>query len=208
MEQNETKSDLSFVYFLLVCLLTIIVLGESIVIFRLNGSKITTNTTKTTSVDKGTSLISPTKNQNGSMSILLDANQTVTLGKTLNAKIIFTSSITPVGGVDAVLVFDPALVKIQKITQNKDIFGQFLVNANNETVGRIKITAYVPTKQLIGPQTLATLKIQLLKNTPAEVKLEFVTPGETKDSNLVSQVDNKDILGTVIPLRLVPDISR
>lgn len=202
-EQKRAQTDFSFIYFLLVCLLGLVVLGESLIIINLVSQKPAAPVPESRPLVKVTP--SPSKTMGGgSMSLVLLDKGEVVVGKDLRAQLIFNSPSTPVGGVDAILTFDPKLIAVKTISPNTNLFVQIPVNRNLEKQGRIKITAYQPKKVLLGSSVLATLTLRLLKNEQGELALEFVGVGNKKDSNLISQTDPQDILKSVMSLSLEP----
>ena len=96
------------------------------------------------------------------------------------------------------------MVKISKITPNADLFNQIFANRTQEASGKIKLTAYLPKKPLIGQQTLATFNFELITKKAAVLGLEFTAPGQSADSNLVSWESQQDILSRVVPLKVEP----
>lgn len=186
----SVKVDFSFIYFLVICLLTLVVVSESLVIVNLFPGK--------ASQPSGSTL--PTVGQtqyNATMSVVWEKQPN-------KVKIVFDSPKVAVSGVDAVLTFDPKLVKISKITPNADLFNQIFANRTQEASGRIKFTAYLPKKPLVGQQMLAIFDFQRLTKKAVVLGLEFTAPGQSADSNLVSWETQKDILGKVVPLKVEP----
>lgn len=200
-EQKQTKTDFHFIYFLLVCLLSLVVIGESIIISKMVLSSKPEVQTQT----NGTAAITPVpKAKQGIMAISLVPGEKVAANKVLKVKITFNSPKTAVSGADAIIIFDPKVVAVGAVTPNKLAFKTVSVNRQQEKEGRIKITAFQPLKSLIGLQDLASLDIRLLKNQTSVVRLEFIKTGETKDSNLIPQTGSNDLLGSTVPLNLVP----
>ena len=119
----------------------------------------------------------------------------------LKAQINFDSQEIAVGGVDALLKFDPVILKIGEIILNQDLFEQLSFNREKEKEGLIKITGYLPKKLVNQVQILATLEVSRLNNQPTVLGLEF-EKGKTNDSNLISWQSPKDILGEVVPLKI------
>ncbi|PIY65424.1 hypothetical protein COY91_02340 [Candidatus Shapirobacteria bacterium CG_4_10_14_0_8_um_filter_39_15] len=192
---NNRNHDFGFSYFLTVCLLALIVMAETLVIIS---QQINLPIVGNNQVGQGTVTPTPlpirSADSLGTLSfVLVNQNQ---------VKLVFNSPKIPVGGVDAVLLFDPKAVKISKITPDKNVFTQFAVNDKQALAGRIKITAYYPQRQLTGTQTVAVLDLQFLQKISTSLRLEFKGEQQTIDSNLVSQIDQRDILGKVIPLIL------
>jgi len=140
--------------------------------------------------------------EEGTIKIILEENQKIVSKKNLNAKIIFNSPHQPIGGMDVILNFDPKIVSVVDISENKKIFRQIITNTQKQKEGEIKITAYQPTGVLMGEETLASLTFQLLKETPTSIKIKFLGPEVVTDSNLVSQTTQKDILREVENLNL------
>jgi hypothetical protein len=120
------------------------------------------------------------------------------------ARIVLDSPKVAISGADAVLTFDPKLVKITKIVPNADLFNQIFANRTQEASGKIKITAYLPKKPLLGQQTLAVFDFQLLTKKAAILGLQFTAAGQSADSNLVSWESQQDILSRVVPLKIEP----
>ena len=186
------KIDFSFIYFLVICLLTLVVVSESLVIVNLFPGKTGQPTTTT---GQGTGQI--TGQSMALMSIVWDKQPN-------KVKIVFDSPKVAISGADAILTFDPKLVKIGKITPNADLFNQIFANRTQEASGKIKLTAYLPKKPLIGQQTLATFNFELITKKAAVLGLEFTAPGQSADSNLVSWESQQDILSRVVPLKVEP----
>lgn len=199
------KYDFSFLYFLAICLLALVVMMESVSLLGYFPSR-----QKLTSVSRPPSeAIVPTqpKRLPGFMSIILAGEQKIIPNKTIKTQLIFASANTPIAGVDAIIRFDPKLVMVEQITPNKKVFDQILINRQQEKEGRIKITAYSPGEisQLIGPMTLAFMDLKLFKNAPTLVELEFEEVGNLGDSNLIPEgFPFEDLLGEVYPLFLEP----
>jgi hypothetical protein len=183
----NNRKDISFIYFIIVCLLAMVVLLESLVLIRHGQPVRTANIQPTPTI---------AKKQLGSMEL-------VSLSET-QVKLVFNSPEIPIGGVDAIILFDPKVLKIVNITPIKNLFNQFVTNDTQATTGLIKITAYYPQKQLTGTQIVAILDIQYLKKIPTSLALEFKGAQLPADSNLTSQIDQQDVLGTVKPLMLNP----
>lgn len=198
--ENKAKFDLSFLYFLLICLLSFVVLTESVIILKSSSKK---------SVTPGTSnpvvvTVAPEVTSASSMSVVLK-DKIVTVGKSAKAAIVFDAE-EMIDGVDAILSFDPESVKIGAVTANKDIFNQVLVNRQQETQGRIKITAYMPKGDVLGTQTLVSFDVKLTQNEPSLLTLEFNKVGDLKDTNLISKTTKNDLLGSVFSLNLVATV--
>ena len=186
---SSVKIDFSFIYFLVICLLTLVVVSESLVIVNLFPSKTTQPSTTTDQITASQSM--------ATLSVVWEKQPS-------KAKIVFDSPTIAVSGADAILTFDPKLVKIGQITPNADLFNQIFANRTQEATGKIKITAYLPKKPLIGAQTLATFDFELLTKKAVVVSLEFTSPGQSADSNLVSWESQQDILSRVVPLKVEP----
>lgn len=195
-KMTKQKFNLSpKIYFILLLGLALVIITESVLIV--------------TSLKKGVYLPSLTQKlttgkeiKKGTMEIVLGENQKVTLNQNLKTSLVFDSLNEPVAGVDAIITFNPEIISVTGIVENKDLFGQIIINKQQQKQGRIKITAYQPKKVIQGKQTLATLTIRLLKNQPAVVGIEFLGPDRVTDSNLVSQTSQKDILSIAQPLKL------
>jgi len=190
------KGQTSFIYFLVICLLTLVVVSESLVIVNLFPSKTTQPSTTTDQITA--SLPAGRQGQSmATMSVVWEKQPSL-------AKIIFDSPTIAVSGADAILTFDPKLVKITKVTPNQDLFNQIFANRTQEASGKIKLTAYLPKKPLIGQQTLATFNFELITKKAAILGLEFTATGQSADSNLVSWESQQDILSRVVPLKVEP----
>lgn len=188
-EKSSVQVDFSFIYFLVICLLTLVVVSESLVIVNLFPGK-------TSQIGAALPTVGQTQRL-GMMSVVWE-NQPG------QAKIIFNSPKVAVSGVDAILTFNPKLIKINKITPNAVLFGQISANRTQEASGKIKFTGYLPKKPLIGQQTLATFNFQLITKEAAVLGLEFTASGLSTDSNLISGESQQDILGRVVPLKVEP----
>lgn len=192
---NFNHHDFEFPYFLMVCLLALIVMAETLVIIGNQVKPTTVGNNQTGQLTATPTSLPPLSADSlGTLSLVL-VNQT-------QVKLVFNSPKIPIGGVDAILLFNPKVLKITKITSDKTIFSQLVINDKQASVGRIKITAYYPQRQLTGTQTVAVLDLQFLQKIPTSLSLEFKGLQQTIDSNLVSQIDQRDILGKVTPLIL------
>jgi len=192
----------STIYFLLVLILGLIIILGAISLINVLSikQKIITSNTSTPVVYQPEKKQEKTKK--GMIKIALEENQKITPQKNLKAKIMFSSYEETVGGVDLILNFDPNLISIVDVIGNKDIFKQTIVNTQKQKEGEIKITARQPTQVLKGEETLAYLTFKLLKESSASIKIKFLGPEVVTDSNLVSQVTQKDILEKVENLNL------
>lgn len=188
-EKPSVKIDFSFIYFLVICLLTLVVVSESLVIVNLFPAKSSQPASSTDQITASQSM--------ATMSVVWEKQPSL-------AKIVFDSPTIAISGADAILTFDPKLVKISKITPNADLFNQIFANRTQEAFGKIKLTAYLPKNPLIGQQTLATFNFELITKKPTVLGLEFTAPGLSADSNLVSWESQQDILSRVVPLKVEP----
>jgi len=199
MKKQKTAQH-SKIYFILLLALGMVIIFESILI--INALKFGEKLPQLPVVKK---IIPPVEVKKGAMEIILEENQKVILGKDIRAKIVFNSPEEAIAGVDAILTFDPKLISIVNISENKEIFSQIIVNTQKQKEGRIKITAYSPIKTLVGEQVLGSLALRLLDKQPATLGIEFLGPDVVTDSNLVSQKTQKDILSKVQSLKLIPE---
>lgn len=189
----KDKPKLTFV--LLISLALIVIVESVYIIEQLTPSSILPGVIQRT--------VSPLKTPSGTMSLRLSEDQTVKVGAELDTQLMLTVE-EPIASADVVLEFNPQLVSISRITGNKNLFEQILINQQKETEGIIKITAYLPKKTIKGEETLATISFQLLQNQPTEIKISYLGVDETIDSNLVSQATLTDILSQVENLELRP----
>lgn len=196
---NKEKFSPKFnAYFVMLVVLAMVVLVESVMIVSTLKSK-----TKTTPSTARNVIMPVTKK--GTMGIVLDQGQKVTVGKKLQAQLVIDSMGEKLAGVDAILTFDPKLISLTEVKPNQELFEQNIVNQQQKDKGRIKITAYQPKKTASGKFSLADLSFTLLKNQPAVLGIEFLGPDRVTDSNLVSLTTQKDILSSIQPLKLTPE---
>lgn len=201
MKKEEKK--LSKIYFIILLTLGLVIIFESVTI--VNTLKIRESLLQfSPAILKATPQFEIKK---GKMEILLEENQKITPHQNLKAKIIFDPQGEPVGGIDAILSFDPKILSIINISPNKEIFSQIIINNQKQKEGRIKITAYQPTKNLTQEEKLASITFRLLQNQSTRLELEFLGTDVVTDSNLVSQKSQKDILGKVTSLNLLPEVK-
>ena len=204
MNKQKTTQH-SKIYFILLLTLGLVIILESV--WAVNTLKVKEKLSQTPPpIQK---IIPSPEVKRGTMEIVLEENQKVVPGKDIKAKLIFNSPDQPVAGVDAILTFDPKAISLVKVSGNSEIFNQIITNTQKQKEGRIKITAYQPKEDNVGTQVLASLTLRLLENKPATLGIEFLGPDVVTDSNLVSQKTQKDILGKVQSLNLVPgEVSR
>jgi len=205
--QKESKEILPLnLYFILLLILGLVIIFEAVSVANILGIKQRlSQISQTSKIIPKPVEVRPPEIKKGIMKITLEKNQKIIPKTNLYAQIIFNSFQEPIGGIDAILTFDPKLVSVVNITENKEIFGQIIINKQKEKEGVIKITAYQPTKTLQEEQTLALLTLRLLENKPAVLKIDFKGPDVVTDSNLVSQETQKDILRSVQFLSLTPE---
>lgn len=198
MDKDKFSSKFN-TYFVMLVILAMVVLVESVMI--INSLK---GTTKTTSSITKNAILPIAKT--GTMGITLIQGQKVTVGKKLQAQLVFDSVGEKLAGIDAILTFDPKLISLAEIKPDQELFEQNIVNQQQKDKGRIKITAYQPKKSVLGKLNLASISFTLLKNQPAVFGIEFLGPDRVTDSNLVSLATQKDILSSIQPLKLTPEI--
>jgi len=187
-------------YHVLVLLLASLILIESILITN-NLTKRNRTTALPAIVPKP--IISPERKE-GSLALALMPEQTVQVNQDLKVQLSYDSPEEIIDGIEAILTFDPALISVSEITPNKKLFEQIIINNQEEKQGRITITAYMPSKPVKGKDSLADLTIRLLKNQETVLGIEFLGPDRITDSNMVSQLSQKDILDSVQSLTLTP----
>jgi len=206
MEKNTKEKNITDkkevlqpkVYLILLIILGIVIIFEAVSIVNTLNTKEKLSQT----LPETPKLISQPKVEKGTMKITLEEDQEILPNKNLKARILFNSPQEAIAGVDAILTFDPKLISIVDLSGNKEVFSQIVINNQKQKEGRIKITAYQPTKILLGEQLLASLTFRLLENKPANLEIEFLGPEVATDSNLVSQKTQKDILSKVESLKL------
>jgi len=203
MEKNIQEKKEIFqpkLYLILLITLGIVIIFEAVSIVNLLNTK-----EKLSPTSSGVSkVVSQPEVKKGTMRIILEENQKIIPNQNLKAKIVFDSPTEEIGGADAILTFDPELVSITDLSGNKKIFQQIIINTKKQKEGQIKITAYQPLETLLGEQTLAFLTLRLLKNQPTVLEIEFLGADVVTDSNLVSQKNQRDILGKTQSLNLIP----
>jgi hypothetical protein len=197
--KKQKTTQLSKTYFILLLTLGMVIIFESGLIINTLGVR-----EKLTRAPVVKKMIPQPQFKKGTMKVTLEKNQKVTPNKDVKAIIEFDSPDEAVAGVDAVLTLDPKAISVVNISGNKEIFDQIIINTQKQKEGRIKITAYSPTKTLVGEQVLGSLTLRLLEKQPAILGIEFLGPDVVTDSNLVSQKTQKDILGRVQGLKLNP----
>jgi hypothetical protein len=204
MEKNKKILPFSSLYFILLLGLGLVIIFESI--FIVNSLSAIGKKTRLSTTGKPPTPLSPqTEIKEGVIKITLKENQKIVPNKDIDAIISFNSPKEAIAGVDVILNFDPKLISFENISENKKIFDQIIVNTQKQKEGRIKITAYQPKSILKGEQVLANLTFKLLEKNQAGIKIEFLGPDVVTDSNLVSQANQKDILGKVESLILIPE---
>ncbi len=197
---NEKTTPQNKNFFLILIILAVVIVLEIIVVI----SK--TREEKVSELPKAVKNVIPVaKGKKGSLEFALDSNQVVKAGQNVKAQLFFESPAEPIAGVDVVLTFDPQLISVVDIVGNKDLFEQLIVNHQEQQTGRLKITAYLPKKTLLGKYSLASFTVRPLKDQPAVLDIEFLGPDRITDSNLVSQKTQLDILGSVLSLKLTPE---
>lgn len=198
MESNKTTPQNKNFFLVLIVLAVVVILEVIVVVAKLKEEKVS-------DLPKAVKNVLPTtKSKKGSLEFVLDPGQVIKVGQDVKAQLFFESPEEPIAGVDTILTFDPQLMSVVDITGNKDLFEQLIVNRQEQQTGRLKITAYLPKKTLLGRYILANVVVRLLKNQPAVLDIEFLGPDRVTDSNLVSQKTQLDILGSVFSLKLTP----
>jgi len=200
---KKERKKLSQIYFILLLTLGVVIIFESVIIvntLRIREALLQVSPP----IQK---IIPQPEVKKGKMEIVLEENQKIIPSQNLKAKIIFDSQDELVGGVDAILSFDPKAISIVNVSGNKEIFNQIIINTQKQKEGKIRITAYQPKKNLLQEEALAFLTFRLLKKQSAKLELEFMGPDVITDSNLVSQKSQKDILGKVQSLNLIPEVK-
>lgn len=200
----EKQKPTTKIYFILLLFLGLIIIWESVLI--VNNLLIKERSvqlpeaipTITTVISKSTP-----EAKRGIIKISLEENQQIVPNATIKAKVELISPDEEIGGADVILIFDPRVISLEKITGNNEIFDQIVVNNQKQKEGRVKITAYQPKIEIKETQTLAFVTFRLLENKPTSLGIEFLGPDAVTDSNLVSQKTQKDILGEVQPLTLI-----
>lgn len=206
MKKKEKEKSTSKIYFFLLLALSLLIISEAVSVINVLASR--ERRTQNLLIKKITPTPKQTEFRGGSIKITLEENQKIAPAKDIKAKIKFNSPFEPIGGVDVVLTFDPKLVTIVRISGNNEIFNQIIINKQKEKEGKIKITAYQPTKTLQGEQVLADLTFRILEKKQTILKIEFLGPEIATDSNLVSQNSGKDILREVNFLNLALEGER
>jgi len=199
MKKQKTAQH-SKIYFILLLALGMVIIFESVLVINALGIR-----EKLVQVPMVKKIIPQPEVKKGTIKVVLEENQKVVPNKDLKAKIVFDSQDEQIGGVDAILNFDPKLISVVNFSGNKEIFDQIIINTQKQKEGRIKITAYSPTKTLVGEQVLGSLTLRLLEKQPATLGIEFLGPDVFTDSNLVSQKTQKDVLSKVQSLKLTPE---
>lgn len=200
--KKQIKAQYPKIYFVLLLILGIVIIFESVLIVKTLRFREKTPQLQPPIVKK---IIPTIEAKKGSMKVLLEENQKVISNKDLKAKIVFDSQDEQIGGVDAILVFDPKAISVVNISGNKEIFEQIIVNTQKQKEGEIKITAYQPKKEIRNAQVLASLTLRLLQNKPASLKIKFLGPDVSTDSNLIAQKTQKDILENTQSINLIPE---
>lgn len=188
MEDQEKKLVLSKNQIVLIVLLVLLISFQAYLFINIFKNK---------KLAKNNNLIKPTTTimvQKPAGKIYFEAN-----GQ--QVKLIFDSGNQSISGLDAILIFDPKIINLETITENKQLFNQIVINKQRQTLGQIRITAYLPKTMLVGRQILADFSYQNLKNQSTQITCQFNKIGDTADSNLLDQSQPpKDLLGEVRPL--------
>lgn len=112
-----------------------------------------------------------------------------------------------VDGVDVIISFDPAMLKVMPQTVNgKQVpvkvgtqFSDYPQNALEK--GKITLSAISTSVPFSGKGILGTVTFKALKIGAAQIKIEYI-PNSTTDSNIAQTGSAKDILSKVLDLTL------
>lgn len=125
-----------------------------------------------------------------------NGDYTFTPGTFYPVGILVDSADKSIDGVDVVINYDPAKVKIVEPTlATTSLFEQYPLNSVNNVKGEIKLGgATFSDKPVTG--IVATFRFQPLLKGEVNFTFSF-TPGATTDSNVAEHTTAKDILGKV-----------
>src|SRR3989344_600828 len=123
------------------------------------------------------------------------------VGETVVVTVTADSASIPVTGYDAVIMYDPAVLRFESAKSLLDTFDFFATPKEGaiSLTGGLKISPNNP--QQISDSVLANISLTALKNGNANFDF-FFHRGETVDSNLLSD-KTKDILGEVSTVQIV-----
>lgn len=128
----------------------------------------------------------PTPSPSAGATLLIEGNKNTFINEVANFDIKFSSTLSGVVGVDAVLLFDPTKINIEKVTENSLLSNTSFVNINN-TLGIVKISQVSPAGQAFkGEGILATLSVKPVAQGGTTISFDY-TLGATNDSNAVSE---------------------
>lgn len=102
---------------------------------------------------------------------------------------------SPVSGVDAVILFDPAFISVMRIDDKKLLGDESIMNIDNAGIVRIS-QLEAPGTGFIGQGVMATLIVQSQTIGQKNLSFEFTPPGKA-DSNAVEFSTGYDILSAV-----------
>lgn len=117
--------------------------------------------------------------------------------------LLLNSFSSPVSAVDIVVKYDPAFVALQSSPSAKPfspslLFQKTVFNELSSKQGLATMSAVADTgKDFIGSSILTSLNFKAIKPGSTEITIVF-TPGETRDTNVVSKTE--DILETATGL--------
>jgi hypothetical protein len=135
--------------------------------------------------------------------VLLKKNQTIPIEAVIEGKGVKASA------VDLTIKYDPKKLALVASGSAKPfaaspLFQKTVYNAFDAKTGLATMSAVSETEiSLPDLATLTTMVFRILQTGPTEITIVF-TPGETRDTNIVSE--SKDILGSVenLPLNIQP----
>jgi len=130
---------------------------------------------------------------------LLPVSENLTIGQESQFEILINTFDQTINGTDAVILYNPKLIKIIAIQTADSVLNQnFIFPRKQIEDGRIYLTAVRDnlSQQVSGQYTLAKITFRALFAGEAEFNLEFF-PGETYGSTIIQSQDSQNILDKV-----------
>lgn len=166
-----------------------------------------TPTPTPTSAPASTSVPAPTVNPNSSAFVatlaLSPSRGTFNKGCSTSLDVNLDTKGIATDGTDAMLSFDPAVLKIASITRG-NIYADYPGNTIDNVNGKISITGLAATtSSYTGAGTLAKINFEVKEDAPdggTQINFDFDPNNKTKttDSNVVGKVGHPEILSSVV----------
>jgi len=186
---------------LLIGLLAVILV--LVVLFRLTGGK--TKISPLGSKPEITSVphtsVIPT--QAPGLMFLAASKSSLKVGEKVKVTVNLYAEKKSVSGSDAIVKFDPAVLKADSTVETGDYFRQYPLKAVDNSKGIARVTAFLPAKEepMTEMKVLLGITFTALKAGDTTVTIEFV-PGTTNRSSIVESKTSRNLLGTVKEVRL------